>query len=205
MLGFVKKRHVSITIIVLLVVLTFTRFNNPLFLPLLIALLAVIAYAILRTIFRMRKRRPVIAAILGLVFIWVIILEFQNFTGFCRAEWKYLTDEELIQRAAGKIYEDNPYCCEVSDSYIFSDAINDFINRIFGRYHYGLEMYKKEKSVVYGNTYRQKYKAVNQCGKVIDTTGMERDAEAYNEFVNKIKQQKECQAPIMWSSFRLVF
>ncbi len=191
MLGFVKKRHVSITIIVLLVVLTFTRFSNPLFLPLFVALLAAIAYAILRTIFRMRKRRPVIAVMLGLVFIWVIVLEIQNFTGFCRAEWKYLTDEELIQRAAGKIYEENPYCCEVYKKTNHFDKVDLFINKLTAYYIYGLYAYYPDDELRYPDRpYAMNIMYIDSCGEAYWRPRSYLTEKSYKSTVYWIKERK---------------
>jgi len=136
-----------------------------------------------------------ILSITILVAISFLALKNHNFDGYCEEVERILTDEELIKKAAGKIYEENPYCCEVADSYTFSDVKNDFLNRLLaGRYIKGLTVYSKRDTPLKHDInypYYLNYIAVNQCGRNIDSAGMSIDIKEYNSRIDRIKKLKE--------------
>lgn len=73
----------------------------------------------------MKKKIFIKRMLLGFLSI-ILIFQYLNWTGFCYDEQRYLSEEEIIDRAVRlhfedhaekqNIYRNNPYCCELMES-----------------------------------------------------------------------------------------
>jgi hypothetical protein len=128
-------------------------------------------------------------AILVLVAI-VAAIEFLNFTGFCYTNARYLTEEELVDRAIQfamhrqdpntmdrnivygslkEFHERNPGCCTLSKW--TSTSPHPILDRLLGYYVCDAEIYYAANTAQNGNFY-DLILSVDACGKVLDIRGM---------------------------------
>lgn len=134
------------------------------------------------------KKHPIKTFVLIPMFIVFAVVQYLNFTGFCYEQKRYITKDELLKIAGGEILEENPDCCEITDKYFADESSDDFLNKLFGRYHYGVTTYLKDYN---DYPYYVSYIAINQCGKVIDYTGINATEEQYNSNIKFIRKAKE--------------
>ena len=130
-----------------------------------------------------------------------LIFQFFNFTGFCYSEVRYLTKEELLKRAGGKLYEENPYCCNVTyghyDKIVFSNPVMDFIDTIFGYQKYGFEYVMSRKITQYEHDvppspYSLGHGSINVCGSGGHEEYSEQLTEVeYKKYTDMIKTARE--------------
>ena len=127
----------------------------------------------------------------GLFIMLIVLAAFNhNFDGYCEDEGRILSDKELFEIAAGNTYKMNPNCCKLEDSYYFGDKTNDFLNRLlFGNHNRGLTVYRNRENA--NRDYDVKYYAINQCGKIVDSSGEELSEQTYREEIDKIKQNRK--------------
>lgn len=133
------------------------------------------------------KKHP-IKVFFGLLLVWFIVIEFQNFTGYCREEGRYLSEEELLKRGAGEIYRQNPDCCEILANPALSTKMNNFLNKLFGRYLYGLTMYYEKSGGK--EPYYESYNYMTACGKVHNDFGGSISEQIYKKKIDSIAQDK---------------
>lgn len=127
---------------------------------------------------------------LGFVFI-----KYSNFSGECKEEGRILTKEEIIKRAAGEIYKENPYCCAVSSGGWLATDSDNFFSRLFGYYNYQIHMfYKREPPLTHSHNdpYYERYLITDECGHSLESHGIVASEKSYRAFIDsrKISQEK---------------
>ncbi|MDA0780848.1 MAG: hypothetical protein O2970_07085 [Proteobacteria bacterium] len=136
------------------------------------------------------KKKVALVFLAPILFLLIFV---SNFSGICWTEFKKYSEEELIKKAASKSYAENPSCCEIiSHNYYGID--DEILNKLFGRYIYGLNAYFKtdprENDTNY--PYRNKVYAINQCGEHIAFSYGEGIKEKeYLKEINRIKSKKK--------------
>jgi hypothetical protein len=134
-------------------------------------------------------KRLLFIAILALAAI-VMAIEFLNFTGFCYSKGRFLTEEELVDRAIQfamhrqdrntmdrnivygsleEFRERNPGCCTLSKW--ASASTYPILDRLLGYYVCDAEIYYVANTAPNGNFY-DLILSVDACGKIVDIRGM---------------------------------
>lgn len=97
----------------------------------------------------------------------LLVVQFLNFSGFCYSEGRYLSEEELMKKVFGKLYEDNPGCCYISsENGVYETALWHFINNLFGRHlHLAEKVQLDDEPSEPQYPYRISTISVDVCGK----------------------------------------
>ncbi|MCH2548385.1 MAG: hypothetical protein MK052_12375 [Alphaproteobacteria bacterium] len=133
----------------------------------------------------------VTTTILLVIAVSLILLNISNFSGYCDEIGRPLTEEELIRRVAGPIYEENPYCCELYNLPDFDGNFDNYLSRFFGHYSNRIDMYYKQNEAEEGAPYYHKMVFINACGKPIDTFGIGKSEKLAKTIMKSIKRRKE--------------
>lgn len=134
-----------------------------------------------------------------LIFLVIFsIIQYLNFTGFCYSERRYLSEEELLRRGAGKIYEENPDCCYIYNDYegkSQSYNVDYFVNNLFGNHLFGLVYVSKREISPYDHDYpptpyKKGWGSITACGVGDEDYAENITEKEYKKFIESVKQDR---------------
>lgn len=125
--------------------------------------------------------------------VWLGVIEFQNFTGYCREKGRYLTEDELMEphRTLNPHSEwSEKYCCKIGEPGLRSDG-DIFLSKLLGQFLYELEIYYKRSKPLENDKaspYYQSFLIIDQCARPIDSYGISANKRDLDFFVQGVKK-----------------
>ena len=137
------------------------------------------------------KNNLIVKFLLGLIVIYLTYLVIADPPGYCAAQNRYISDEEFIQIAVKRnktsmnidgseesirtFHAKNPYCCHVDRKHTqyFARFLSTTVNSVGISLQY--EMSAAQVARYPANKYHESIVITDECGKELDTYGMDND------------------------------